>query len=92
MIRRLYVLFSPSPLLLFVVFLVYTGRLEGWGAWAVGPMILPVVIFSAVYGMYGIWLSARANNVHWRTLLAAAAVLAGAVAIWLPVQGLTRIF
>lgn len=92
MIRRLYVLFSPTPLLLLVLFLVYMGRLEGWGAWAAGPMILPVVVYSAVYGVYGIWLSARAESVRWRTLLATSAVLSGSVAIWLPVQGLTLMF
>lgn len=32
MIRRLYVVFSPTPLLLFALLLVYMGRLEGWGA------------------------------------------------------------
>ena len=31
MIRRLYVVFSPTPLLLFVLLLVYMGTLEGWG-------------------------------------------------------------
>ena len=91
MIRRLYVLFSPTPLLLFALLPSYMGRLEGWGAWAAGPMILPVVFVSAVYGVYGIWLSARAGSVRWRTLLAASAVLAGSVAIWLPVEGLTHI-
>lgn len=91
MIRRLYVLFSPTPLLLFVLFLLYMGQLEGWGAWAVGPMILPVAAYSAVYGIYGLWLSARAESVRWRTLLASSAVLAGSVAIWFPVQGLTHI-
>jgi len=92
MIRRLYVVFSSTPLLLFVLLLVYMGRLEGWGAWAAGPMILPVAVCSAVYGVYGIWLAARAESVRWRTLLAASAVLAGLVAIWVPVQGLTHMF
>lgn len=92
MIRRLYVLFSPTPLLLFALLLSYMGRLEGWGVWARGPMILPVAFVSAVYGVYGIWLSARAETVRWRTVLAASAVLAGAVAIWLPVQGLVLMF
>ena len=55
-------------------------------------MILPVVVYSAVYGVYGIWLSARAESVRWRTLLATSAVLSGSVAIWLPVQGLTLMF
>lgn len=32
MIRRLYVVFSPTPLLLFALLLVYMGTLEGWGA------------------------------------------------------------
>lgn len=32
MIRRLYVAFSPTPLLLFALLLVYMGTLEGWGA------------------------------------------------------------
>jgi hypothetical protein len=92
MIRRFYVLFSPTPLLLFVLFLLYTARLEGWGAWAAGPMILPIAAYSAVYGIYGIWLSARAESVRRRTVLAASAVLAGSVAVWLPVQGLVHIF
>lgn len=89
MIRRLYVLFSPTPLLLFALLLSYTGRLEGWVS---GPLIFPVALVSAVYGVYGISLSARAGSVRWRTLLAASAVLGGSVAIWLPVQGLTRLF
>jgi len=92
MIRRLYVVFSPTPLLVFVLFLSYTGSLEGWGAWAAGPMILPIGAFSAIYGVYGIWLSARADSVKWRTLLAASAVLAGSVAIWFPVQVLNLLF
>jgi hypothetical protein len=92
MIRRLYVLFSPTPLLLFVFFLAYTVRLEGWGAWAAGPMILPIAAFSAIYGVYGIWLSVRAKSIRWRTLLAVSAVLAGSVAIWLPVQVLNLMF
>jgi hypothetical protein len=32
MICRLYVAFSPTPLLLFALMLAYIGRLEGWGA------------------------------------------------------------
>ncbi len=92
MIRRLYVVFSPSPLLLFVLLLGYMGRLEGWGAWAAGPMILPVVVFSAVYGLYGLNLAVRAGSVRRRGLLTAAAVLAGSVAIWLPVQALVHMF
>lgn len=92
MIRRLYVLFSPTPLLLFVLVYSYMGRLEGWGAWAAAPMLLPAAAFSAAYGVYGIWLSARAGSVRWRTLLSASAVLAGSVAIWLLVQGLIRLF
>lgn len=92
MIRRLYVLFSPTPLLLFAHLLPYIGRLEGWGAWAAGPMILPVAVYSAVYGVYGIWSAARAETVRWRTLLAVSAVLAGSVAIWFAVQGLVLMF
>jgi hypothetical protein len=55
-------------------------------------MILPIGAFSAIYGVYGIWLSARADSVKWRTLLAASAVLAGSVAIWFPVQVLNLLF
>lgn len=92
MICRLYVAFSPTPLLLLVLLLVYMGRLEGWGAWAAGPLILPVVVYSAAYGVYGIWLTARAESARWRTLLVISAVLAGSVAIWLLVQGLVHMF
>jgi len=35
-------------------------------------------------------LAVRAASVKWRTVLTAAAVLAGSVAIWLPVQALVR--
>lgn len=76
MIRRLYVAFSPTPLLLFALLLVYMGTLEGWGAWAAAPMILPT----------------RAESARWRTLLATSAVLSGSVAIWLLVRGLTYMF
>jgi ABC-type nickel/cobalt efflux system permease component RcnA len=55
-------------------------------------MILPVVVYSAVYGVYGIWLTARAESARWRTLLVTSAVLAGSVAIWLLVQGLVHSF
>ncbi len=92
MIYRIYVVISPAPLLLFALFLSYTARLEGWGAWAAGPMVLPVVAFSAGLGLYGLNLAVRADTVSWRIVLTAAAVLAGAVAIWLPVQGLAHLF
>lgn len=92
MIQRLYVAISPAPLLLFVLFLRYTGRLEGWGAWAAGPLALPVIGLSAAVGIYGIHLAVRASNVRWRTILTVAAILAGSVAIWLAVEGLVRIF
>ena len=92
MIRHLYVAFSPTPLLLFVLLLVYMGTREGWGAWAAAPMILPVVVYSAAYGVYGIWLTAKDESVRWRALLATSAVLSGSVAIWLLLQGLAHMF
>lgn len=92
MIHRAYVAISPAPLLLFVLFLRYTGRLEGWGAWAAGPLVLPVIGLSAAVGIYGIHLAVRATSVRWRTILTAAAILAGSVAIWVAVEGLVRIF
>jgi hypothetical protein len=90
MIGRIYVLISPAPLLLFALVLDYIGRLEGWGAWAAGPMILPVVAFSAALGLFGLYLAIRAGAIGWRAVLTAAAVLAGSVAIWLPVQALVH--
>lgn len=92
MIRRLYVAISPAPLLLFVLFLRYMGRLEGWGAWAAGPLILPVIGLSALVGLYGIHLAVRAPDVRWRTILTAAAVLAGSVAVWVSVEAVVRVF
>jgi len=92
MIHRIYVLISPAPLLLFALVFNYMRGLEGWGAWAAGPMILPVVAFSAGLGLYGLNLAVRATSVRWRTVLTAAAVLAGSVAIWLPVQALAHMF
>jgi len=92
MISRLYVAISPAPLLLFVLFLRYLGRLEGWGAWAAAPMVLPVIGLSAVVGIYGIHLAVRAPNARWRTILTVAAILAGSVAIWVSVEGVTRLF
>jgi len=92
MIYRIYVLISPAPLLLFALVFNYMRGLEGWGAWAAGPMILPVVALSAGLGLYGLNLAVRATSVRWRTALTAAAVLAGAVAIWLPVQALAHMF
>lgn len=91
MIRRIYVLISPAPLLLFAFMLNYMSGLEGWGAWAAGPMALPVFALSAVLGLYGFNLAVRANTVRWRIVLSAAAVLAGSVAIWLPVQALVHL-
>jgi hypothetical protein len=92
MIHRIYVLISPTPLLLFALVLNYMSGLEGWGAWAAGPMILPVVAFSAGLGLYGLNLAVRAASVRWRTVLTATAVLAGSVAIWLSVQALAHLF
>ena len=92
MIHRIYVLISPAPLLLFALVFNYMSGLEGWGAWAAGPMILPVVALSAGLGLYGLSLAVRATSIRWRTLLTAAAVLAGSVAIWLPVQALAHYF
>lgn len=90
MIHRIYVLISPAPLLLFAFVFNYMSGLEGWGAWAAGPMILPVVALSAGLGLYGLHLAVRAASIRWRTVLSAAAVLAGSVAIWLPVQALAH--
>jgi len=90
MIHRIYVLISPAPLLLFALVLNYMSRLEGWGAWAAAPMILPVVALSAGLGLFGLNLAVRATSVKWRTALTVAAVLAGSVAIWLPVQALAK--
>ena len=92
MIRRLYVAVSPIPLLLFVAFQVYTGHLEGWGAWAAAPLFLPIVALSAVQGIYGVHLAARAGTIKWRTILMAAAVFAGSIAIWFPVAALVQVF
>lgn len=92
MINRLYVAISPAPLLLLVLFLRYTGRLEGWGAWAAGPMVVPVIGLSAALGLYGVNLAVHANTVRWRTILTAAAVVAGSVAVWVAVGGLVRLF
>lgn len=92
MIHRLYVAISPAPLLLFVLFLRYMGRLEGWGAWAAAPLVLPVIGLSALAGLYGIYLAVRAPTVRWRTILTASSILAGSVAIWVAVGGLARIF
>jgi hypothetical protein len=55
-------------------------------------MILLVVAFSAGLGLYGLNLAVRATSIRWRTVLTAAAVLAGSVAIWLPVQALAHMF
>lgn len=92
MIHRMYVVISPAPLLLFVLFLRYMGRLEGWGAWAAAPLVLPVIALSALVGLYGIYLAVRAPNIRWRTILTASSILAGSVAIWVAVGGLARIF
>ena len=92
MIGRIYVVISPAPFLSFALVLNYMSGLEGWGAWAAGPMILPVVALSAGLGLYGLNLAVRASSVRWRSVLTAAAVLAGAVAIWLPVQALAHFF
>jgi hypothetical protein len=53
-------------------------------------MILPVVAFSAALGLFGLYLAIRAGAIGWRAVLTAAAVLAGSVAIWLPVQALVH--
>ena len=90
MIGRIYVLISPAPLLLFALVFNYMSGLEGWGAWAAAPMILPVVALSAGLGLFGLNLAVRAPSVKWRTVLSASAVLAGSVAIWLPVQALAH--
>ncbi|UCH74311.1 MAG: hypothetical protein JSU82_00140 [Rhodospirillales bacterium] len=90
MIDRIYVLISPAPLLLFALLLNYMSGLEGWGAWAAGPLILPVVALSAGLGVFGLGLAVRAASKRWRVALTAAAVLAGSVAIWLPVQALAH--
>ncbi len=92
MIRRLYVAVSPLPLLFFVAFQVYTGHLEGWGAWVVAPLFLPIVALSAVQGTYGLHLAARAATVNWRTILMVAAILAGSIAVWFIVAALAQIF
>lgn len=91
MIHRIYVVISPAPLLLFALMLNYMSGLEGWGAWAAGPMVLPVVAFSAALGLYGLNLAVRAATVRWRTVLTATAILAGSVAIWLPVQAVVHL-
>ncbi len=90
MIDRVYVVISPAPLLLFALLFNYMRGLEGWGAWAAGPLILPVVALSAGLGLYGLNLAVRATSIRRRTVLTAAAVLAGSVAVWLPVQALVH--
>ncbi len=92
MVHRLYVAISPAPLLFLVLFLRYTGRLEGWGAWAAGPLVLPIIGLSALLGLYGVHLAVRADTVRWRTILTAAAFVAGSVAIWVAVGGVVRLF
>ena len=92
MIDRIFVIISPTPLLLFALLFRYMSGLEGWGAWAAGPMILPVVALSAGLGLFGLNLAVRATSIRRRTVLTVAAVLAGSVAIWLPVQALAHFF
>ena len=92
MIQWVYVIISPLPLLLFAALLAYTSGLEGWGAWASGPMFLPVFGLSAVQGLVGVTIAVLAESLRWRTVVTAASVLAGSPAVWLPVQALVQAY
>lgn len=92
MIDRLYIAAAPAPLILLLLFLRYTGHLQGWGAWAAAPMIIPVIVLSGLMGVYGINRAARGSNRRHRVFLAGAAMLSGAVAIWFAVEALIRLF
>ncbi len=92
LIQGVYVAISPLPLLLFAALLGYTAELEGWGAWASGPMFAPVFGLSAVQGLIGVTIAVLAESLRWRTVVTAASVLAGSPAVWLPVQALVQAY
>ncbi len=92
MIQWVYVAISPLPLLLFAALLAYTSELEGWGAWASGPMFAPVFGLSAVQGLGGVHIAALAKSPHRRAAVMVASGLAGSPAVWLPVQALVQAY
>lgn len=92
MIDRFYITASPAPLILLLLFLRYTGHLQGWGAWAAAPMIVPVIALSGLMGVYGLNRAVRGSTRRDRAFLSGAAVLSGSVAVWFVVEALIRLF
>ena len=80
--RRVFLWASPLPLLLHFVALWYVGRYGGWGAWAAAPRLLPAIILSLGMFLTGLafWYQRRERGRD--SLLLAATMLAGSVAIY----------
>ena len=83
MIDKIYYVLSVIPLIALKALVIYMGRLEGWGAWAVAPTILPIAIASLALGGVGITLCVRAGN-RGKPVLAPmlATLVAGSVGLW----------
>ena len=81
--ERLFLVVSPLPPLAWLAASAYLDRLEGWGAWAMGPMLLgPTLLASLGLGLSGAFLSLRARADRLALLrLGAATLLAGSVVL-----------
>lgn len=86
-IRKIFIILSPLPLVIFGLLLIYVNQFEGWGAWAAGPMLIPPIILSFMMGLWGIlltWQAKREEVPEGKLILAT--LLAGSLAIWILVK------
>jgi hypothetical protein len=81
--ERLFLIVSPLPPLAWLVASTYLDDLEGWGAWAAGPVLLgPILLVSVILGLFGVILGLSARSDRSALLrLGAATMLAGSVAL-----------
>lgn len=90
--RRVFIRASWVPLALWVGTLLYLRRLEGWGAWAAAPLLLPSFALSLWWGCLGVVLLGRAVLRDRRAdfPVLAATLVSGAAALYYILRYLVR--
>lgn len=78
-----YVYFSWLPLASYLLATNIINRSDGWGAWAVGPVLIYPILFSLLFGLLGAFLivfSIRAKNLSANLVIAT--LLSSSIALW----------
>jgi hypothetical protein len=82
-LRTLYIYTSWLPLALYIVARIFLGSLDGWEQWAAGKIIMPSLILSLTFTVFGvILLLTKFNQVVTNRVFLFSILLSSSVMLW----------